>query len=93
MDQGVPLTLTQTLSPPAHRQNLLDPGRQTERGKPVVLPQGTANRKERLWDCGHRRTEEAKATRNGVDRDDVTGQLHPARKRADFRSVFLDEKT
>ena len=93
MVQGVPLTLTQTLSPPAHRQNLLDPGSQTERGKPVVLPQGTANRKERLWGCGQRRTEEAKVTRNGVDRGCVSRQHDPTRKRADFRLVFLDEKT
>ncbi|MFL5664495.1 MAG: hypothetical protein ACJ8BW_24575 [Ktedonobacteraceae bacterium] len=88
-----PLTLTQTLSPPAQRQNLLDPGSHTERGKPVVSPKGTVNRKEHLWDGGQRKTEKAKAARNGMDRDYVERQPDPARKRADFRLVFLDEKT
>ena len=88
-----PLTLTQMLYPPAQRQNLLDPGVHTERGNPVVLPKGTANRKDGLWDCGQRKTEQAKAARNGVDRDYVERQHDPARKRADFRLVFLDEKT
>ncbi len=69
------------------------PGRHTERGNPVILPEGTANRKDGLWDCGQRKTEKAKATRNGVDRDEVNRQQHPTRKRADFRLVFLDEKT
>jgi hypothetical protein len=91
--RGCPFPLTQTLYPPAQRQNLLDLGSHTERGKPVVLLKGTANREERLWDCGQRKTEEAKATRNGVDRDGVKRQHDPARKRADFRLVFLDEKT
>ncbi|WP_201380739.1 hypothetical protein [Ktedonobacter sp. SOSP1-52] len=88
-----PFTLAQTLYPPAQRQNLLDPGMHTERGKPVVLPKGTANRKDGLWECGQRKTEKAKAACNEVDRDDVERQHDPARKRADFRLVFLDEKT
>ena len=88
-----PLTLTQTFihrrtgrtySIRVLRRNVVNPS---------VLPQGTANREERLWNCGQRKTEEAKATRNGVDRGCVTRQYDPARKRADFRLVFLDEKT
>ncbi|GHO63061.1 hypothetical protein KSC_019530 [Ktedonobacter sp. SOSP1-52] len=86
-----PFTLAQTLYPPAQRQNLLDPGMHTERGKPVVLPKGTANRKDGLWECGQRKTEKAKAACNEVDRDDVERQHDPARKRADFRLVFLDQ--
>ncbi|GHO60712.1 hypothetical protein KSB_91870 [Ktedonobacter robiniae] len=52
----------------------------TERGNPVVLPKGIANREDGLWDCGQRKTEKAKATCNEVDRDDVEGQHDPARK-------------
>jgi len=56
-----PLTLTQTIRPPAQKQNLPYPGIHTERGKPVTLPKGTANRKDGLWGCGQRKTEKAKA--------------------------------
>ena len=69
------------------------PGRHTERGNPVILLERTANRKDGLWDCGQRKTEKAKATRNGVDRDEVNRQQYPTRKRADFRLVILSEKT
>jgi hypothetical protein len=56
-----PLTLTQTIHPPAQKQNLPYPGMHTERGKPVTLLKGTANRKDGLWGCGQRKTEKAKA--------------------------------
>jgi hypothetical protein len=56
-----PLTLTQTTSPPAQKQNLLYPGSHTERGKPVTFLKGTVSRKDDLWGCGQRRTEKANA--------------------------------
>jgi hypothetical protein len=56
-----PLTLTQTIRPPAQKQNLPYPGIHTERGKPVTFLKGTANRKDGLWGCGQRKTEKAKA--------------------------------
>ncbi len=55
-----PFTLTQTLRPSAQKQNLPYPGSHTERGKPVILPKGTTDREEGLWDCGQRKTEKAK---------------------------------
>jgi hypothetical protein len=46
---------------PAERHDLTRSVTSAERGKPVVLPQGKANRKVSRWDCGYRRREEAKA--------------------------------
>ena len=54
-------------APPAKRRDLTHTATRTERGKPVVppgdllRPPGTAPRKGRLWGCGYRRREQAKA--------------------------------
>ena len=53
--------LPQTEQPPADRRGLTHRGTLTERGKPVVSPQGKAPRKVRRRGCGYRRREEAKA--------------------------------
>jgi hypothetical protein len=57
----MPLGPAQTPYPPAERQDLRYLGTCAERGKPVVFPQGTADRKESLGDSGYRTAEEAKA--------------------------------
>jgi len=53
--------LTQTGKPPADKRDLRHPGMDTERGNPVVLPQGNVNRKEDRWNGGHRKMEKANA--------------------------------
>jgi hypothetical protein len=53
--------LPQTGEPPADRRGLTHRGTQAERGKPVVSPQGQANRTGSRRGCGYRRMEEAKA--------------------------------
>ena len=53
--------LPQTVEPPADRRGLTHRGTQTERGKPVVSPEGKAPRKVCRRGCGYRRMEEAKA--------------------------------
>ena len=35
-------------------------GQSAERGKPVILPQGTVNRKANQWDGGQKRTEKVR---------------------------------
>jgi len=47
--------------PPAQRYDLTRAVGSAERGKPVALPRGKANRKGRRWGCGYRRREQAKA--------------------------------
>ncbi len=59
--RGSRVFLPQTLQPPADRRGLTHRGTQTERGKPVVSPQGKAHRKVSRRGCGYRRMEEAKA--------------------------------
>ena len=46
---------------PAEKPDLPRAGPQTQRGKPVVLPEGYAHRKARGWDGGYTRMEQAKA--------------------------------
>jgi hypothetical protein len=50
-------------APPAERHDLTHAGTDEERGKPVVLPRGKANRKASRWGCGYRRREQANAAR------------------------------
>ena len=59
---GFPPSRLADLQPPANRP-APNPsvGQLAERGKPVILPQGTVNRKANLWDGGQKRTEKAKA--------------------------------
>ena len=39
-------------APPAERSDLTHAETETERGKPVALPEGKANRKGSRWSCG-----------------------------------------
>ena len=50
--RGSRTSLPQTVQPPADRRGLTHPGTQAERGKPVVSPQGKANRKGSRRGCG-----------------------------------------
>ena len=47
--------------PPAERPDLTRAETETERGKPVALPEGQAHRKGSPWSCGETRREHAKA--------------------------------
>jgi hypothetical protein len=58
---GLPVPQPQPLRTPADRQGLPHPGIRAERGKPVLLPQGTAGCKARSWEHGHKMAEQAKA--------------------------------
>jgi hypothetical protein len=49
---GVMLSLGADVEPPAKRRDLTHPATATERGKPVVSPQGKASRKVSRWGCG-----------------------------------------
>jgi hypothetical protein len=49
------------VAPPAKRQNLTCSGTQAERGKPVIVPSGKANRKTSRYGCRYGIAEKANA--------------------------------
>ena len=61
MEQGLVRVLPQTNQSPAQRRSLTHLGTYAERGKPVLLPPGTASRKASPWKCGYGIAEEANA--------------------------------
>jgi hypothetical protein len=91
--QGFVDPLPQTVRFPANRQSLTYRVHQEERGKPVVLPQGTAHRE--VVPKGRRVNEEGASEgrpvmgRIGIERKATS----PTRKRADFPLVSGHEET